>query len=151
MKKKPCVYSDVAYLQYSGHRHYSSGCSRVELKSNFAYLEVSIHILGWVCCILQSNDVCISLDGNESSASVCVCQCLRAVHSFPATHTYTRIHPRVPDLLGIMNFTVMALGVTMSPLSHYFTVNKTNQIRPFEAERDGFRRSGSWFSFCQLF
>lgn len=92
-KKKPCVYSDVAYLQYSGHRHYSSGCSRVELKSNFSYLEVSIHILGWVCCILQSSDVCISLDRNESSASVCVCQCLRAVHAFPATHTHIYTHP----------------------------------------------------------
>lgn len=69
----------------------------------------------------------------------------------PHTHTYTRIHPRVPGLLGIMNFTVMALGVTMSPLSHYFAVNKTNQIRSFEAERDGFRISGSRFSFRQLF
>lgn len=27
----------------------------------FSYLEVSIHILEWICCILQSSDVCTSL------------------------------------------------------------------------------------------
>lgn len=67
------------------------------------------------------------LDGNESSSErFCLCcQCLQAVHAFPSTaaaaHTHTHItHVQrlLPGLLGIMNFTVMALAVTVSPLSH---------------------------------
>lgn len=100
-KKKPCVYSDVAYLQHSGHRHYSSGCSREELKLDFSYLEVSNHILGWDCYILQSSDVCISRIGWTEmkaalNASVCVASVCRLFMPFlppllPHTHIYT--HP----------------------------------------------------------
>ncbi len=128
----------------------------------FAYLEVSIHILEWICCVLQISDICTSLklSGRKWKQLWTLlfvlpvsagCSCL-SCHCCCRTHKYYP-RPAAPSWpLGYHEF--YSNGSCCDHFS-FISLIRREHDKPVQIvwgrKRDGHRISGSQFSFCQLF
>ncbi len=117
--------------------------------------------LEWICCLLQSSDVVLLsdwLDGNKSSSErFCLCcQCLQAVHAFPATaaathQNITHVQPLHPGPLGYHEFYSNGSSLWPFLLISLIRQNVTNRFRSLRQKKRRTSNISSQFFFLSAF